>query len=116
MTGLDRYLAKLSPESQARIAARTDEIVQEQMRLAELRADLGLSQADMAKRIGVKQPRVSKMERKGGIPLSAMRTYVEALGGSLEVVASFPNGRRVRIDSAKDLERAEDEAGERRVV
>lgn len=73
------------------------------MKLDELRRSLGLSQADMARRLGVKQPRVSKVEKRPDAMLEAMRRYVEALGGRLEVAAVFENGRRVEIRSAKDL-------------
>jgi hypothetical protein len=38
------------------------------------------------------QPEVSKLERRGDIRLSTLRSYVEALGGSLSVVARFEDG------------------------
>jgi transcriptional regulator with XRE-family HTH domain len=63
----------------------------------------GLTQADVARRLGVKQPRVSKVEKRPDAMLEAMRRYVEALGGQLEIAAVFENGRRVEIRSAGDL-------------
>ena len=76
------------------------------MRLDELRNSLGLTQAAVARRLRVKQPRVSKIERRPDVVLETMRRYVEALGGKLEIVAKFEGGRRVTIRSGQDLQRA----------
>jgi hypothetical protein len=46
---------------------------------------------------------VSKVEKRPDAMLEAMRRYVEALGGRLEIAAVFENGRRVEIRSAGDL-------------
>ena len=60
-------------------------------RLAELRARSGLTQAEVADRLGVRQERVSAMER-GDVTTMETRTaaaYIEALGGRLEITADF---------------------------
>jgi transcriptional regulator with XRE-family HTH domain len=60
-------------------------------RLAELRARAGLTQAEVADRLGVRQERVSAMER-GDVTTMETRTaaaYVEALGGRLEITAEL---------------------------
>jgi predicted XRE-type DNA-binding protein len=60
-------------------------------RLGVLRERTSLSQQDVADRMGVSQPRVSKIEQ--GDPeqmeLETLRRYVAALGGHLRVVADF---------------------------
>lgn len=64
-------------------------------RLAELRARSGLTQAEVADRLGVRQERVSAMER-GDVTTMETRTaaaYVEALGGRLEIAADFGTDR-----------------------
>ena len=64
-------------------------------RLAELRARSGLTQAEVADRLGVRQERVSAMER-GDVAAMETRTtaaYIEALGGRLEITAEFGTGR-----------------------
>jgi len=64
-------------------------------RLAELRAQAGLTQTDLARRLGVRQERVSAMER-GDLTAMEARTaaaYVEALGGRLEITAEFGSDR-----------------------
>jgi transcriptional regulator with XRE-family HTH domain len=60
-------------------------------RLAEVRKAQGVSQKGIAEAMGVSQPRISKIER-GDIAsseLGTLRSYVEALGGRLRVVADF---------------------------
>ena len=59
--------------------------------LAQVRADQDRTQEDVARVLGVKQPRVSAIERGDldTVTLSTLRAYVRALGGSLHVVADF---------------------------
>lgn len=55
--------------------------------LAELREDSGLSQRELAKRIGVSQPRVAAIERSENVTIDVLQQYVESLGAELEVAA-----------------------------
>ncbi|MEU8276903.1 XRE family transcriptional regulator [Microbispora bryophytorum] len=60
-------------------------------RLAEIRQEQDLTQRDIAALMGVSAPRVSAIEH-GEIDraeVSTLRSYVEALGGRLRVVADF---------------------------
>lgn len=69
-------------------AKRVDEI-EDELRLAAgltaLREQEGLSQRELAKRIGVSQPRVAAIERSQNVTLEVLEQYVEGLGGRLEV-------------------------------
>jgi transcriptional regulator with XRE-family HTH domain len=59
--------------------------------LAELRRSLDLTQAAIAERLDVTQENVSQIERgEADVRLSTLSRYVEALGGRLEVRATFP--------------------------
>ena len=61
--------------------------------LRELREKRGnVSQVDIAGLLGIRQPTVSKMERREDLNLSTLRRYVEALGGELHVSARFEDG------------------------
>lgn len=67
-------------------------------RLAEIRRDQELTQSEVAQIIGITQPNVSRLE-KGELDsaaLSTIRAYVEALGGTLRMVADFGD-RQLRI-------------------
>ena len=60
-------------------------------RLREIREALGMTQAELAKRMRITQPTVSALEA-GELDRSAIATlkaYVEALGGTVEVTARF---------------------------
>lgn len=67
------------------------------LRLAELRRERGLSQAQVAAALGISQSDVSKLERRGDVRLSTLRRYVSALGGTLRVSADF-GGEFTRLD------------------
>jgi DNA-binding XRE family transcriptional regulator len=103
MSTLKGRLESLPPTRRRKVERRYRRLKAEQMMLDELRRSLGLSQAELARRLGVRQPRVSKFEKRPDAMLQAMRRYVEALGGRLEVAAVFDNGRRIEIKSTRDL-------------
>lgn len=74
--------------------ARAREVTDDHIRawhLAQVRADQDRTQEDIAKVMGVSQPRVSAIERGQleSVTLSTLREYVRALGGRLRVVADF---------------------------
>jgi hypothetical protein len=52
----------------------------------------GLTQREVAERMGLAQPEVSKLERRRDVRLSTARAYVAALGGRLGLVARFDDG------------------------
>jgi DNA-binding XRE family transcriptional regulator len=59
--------------------------------LGELRRKLDLTQAVVADRLDVTQENVSQIERgEADVRLSTLSRYVEALGGRLEIRATFP--------------------------
>ena len=65
------------------------------MPLHELRRARALTQKDIAAELNVNQPAVAKMERRADMYVSSLRSYIEAAGGELKVVAKFPEGEVV---------------------
>lgn len=60
--------------------------------LRELRRELDLTQVQLAERLEVTQENVSQIERgTTDVRVSTLRRYVEALGGRLELRATFPD-------------------------
>ena len=61
------------------------------LELAELRLRAGLTQVQVAQRLGVRQERVSALERgdSGAVEVRTLAAYVEALGGRLEISADL---------------------------
>ena len=82
--------ARMSPEAQARAAARTEAMLVE-MQLQALRKARKVTQLEVAKAMSVEQAAVSKLERREDMYVSTLREYVKALGGELKLVASFPD-------------------------
>ena len=93
--------AKMSRES----LARSDEKVarlREEMALNELRAALAFTQEHLAKILHVRQAAISKLERRADMYVSTLADFIRAMGGELEIVAHFPQGR-VRIRQFQDV-------------
>ncbi len=87
-----RELTKdFSPERRRRVDALKAELRAE-MPLHELRRARALSQKDLAERLNVQQPAIAKLERRADIYVSNLRSYIEAAGGQLKIVAEFPEG------------------------
>ena len=95
--------ARMSPERRTRVQAKVDKAVQE-MALDELREALQLTQETLAEALHVKQPFVSKVERRADMYISTLRKIIEAMGGKLEIRAILPNGV-VRINQFEEINR-----------
>lgn len=94
--------ATLSPERQRRIEARVQAALEE-MPLHRLREARRLTQKQLAEAMQIDQSRVSKIERRTDVYVSTLRNFVSAMGGELELVAKFPEGRVV-ISSLAETE------------
>ena len=46
----------------------------------------------LAEKLKVNQPAVSKLEQRADVYISSLRSYIEAVGGKLKIVADFPEG------------------------
>ncbi len=71
------------------------------MLLAEVRKSVGLTQEELAATLGIQQPSLSKLENQDDMQISTPRRLIEALGGSLEIIAHMPRGD-IRISQFKD--------------
>ena len=64
--------------------------------LAQARTDVGLTQRQVAERMGVSQARVAAIEKSspGRLELKTVAAYVAAIGGTLQLSAELrkPNG------------------------
>ena len=58
-------------------------------RLAERRKALGLTQAEVAERMGLTKSRVAQIERGEVSTVEAAARYVEAIGGQIQISAIF---------------------------
>jgi len=78
--------------------------------LCRLRKLSGLTQREMAQRLKLQQSTVSKIENGHDAHISTVRKYVEALGATLRLDASFPANAPLafQICEAFDLEHSDD--------
>jgi transcriptional regulator with XRE-family HTH domain len=83
------------------------------VRLAELRQLRGLSQGELAERAGVGQANVSRIEGRADFKVSTLARVVAALGGSLVLLARFPDGteRELEIGHRRGLPPAQADPG-----
>ena len=94
---------KLSEEDRRAIEKRAEQLSVEEATLRQLRKARERSQEEVAKKLHINQAAVSKLERRADMYLSTLRSYIEAMGGRLEILARFPN-RAVRINQLRALD------------
>ena len=75
-------------EVRERARRRTEELLGE-MLLAELRKAHKVSQNQLARAMGIRQPSLSKLEKQTDMQVSTIQKLVNALGGTVEVSARF---------------------------
>lgn len=101
---LNMKLAGLSPTRRRKVEARAAELILE-FSMGELRKARALTQKDVAKRLRIKQANVSKLEQRSDMMLSTLRSYVEAIGGNLDLVVYFEGQKPVRLGGLRDIAR-----------
>ncbi len=85
---------KMSPQRREKIEDRAQTILIS-MALQELRQTRHLTQQDLANILNVNQAALSKMENQTDIRVSTLRRLLTAMGGTLKIVAEFPEGEIV---------------------
>lgn len=88
---VNEKIKKLSPTQRKNVEARAAALIAEEMTLRDLRKARELTQARMAEQLGITQDGVSRLEKRSDLLLSTLRKSVEAMGGSLSLVAEFPD-------------------------
>jgi len=88
----EQLFRKMSPEAQKRVEQRAA-AEYKALALAELREAQDLTQVQLAKKLGIDQGAVSKIEKRTDMYLSTLQDVIRAMGGHLELTASFPTGR-----------------------
>jgi DNA-binding transcriptional regulator YiaG len=90
---------KADPARAARIANERSEAIAEivDYTLGELRRARKITQDELARLMATTQPNVSRIERGGEMELSTLRSYIEALGGRLEIAAVFDDDERFPV-------------------
>jgi predicted XRE-type DNA-binding protein len=90
----------ISAERRVRVEERVREAIKE-MALDELRTAREFTQAELSQVLRVDQGSISKLERRTDMYIGTLRRYIEAMGGSLQIRAVFPDGE-VQINQFED--------------
>lgn len=99
---LKDVLAKLPDDERAEVEASMARAVAEEASLRQLREARRKSQTEVAERLHTTQAAISRLEKRADVYLSTLRKYVEAMGGSLEIVATFPDRPAVKLTQFHD--------------
>jgi transcriptional regulator with XRE-family HTH domain len=73
------------------------------MTLQELRRARKITQVRLAQELGIGQDGVSKLEKRADLMISTLRKTVEAMGGSLSLVAEFPDREPVVLSAIAEV-------------
>jgi len=84
-------IRKLNAVQRKRVEDRASELIVEEMSLRDLRKARKLTQARVAKALGITQDSVSRLEKRSDLLLSTLRKTVRAMGGDVRIIAEFPN-------------------------
>ncbi|MGC2657559.1 MAG: XRE family transcriptional regulator [Bryobacteraceae bacterium] len=112
---VDDIIDTLSPAQRKRVEARALELSAEELTLQELRRARKLTQTRMAKSLHVAQKQISEIEKRTDMHISTLRRQIEAMGGSLALVATFPDRRPVVLAGISDLDSPTPRARKQRV-
>ena len=104
-------LAGLPLERRQRVLERAEVVREEVEGLRALRMLTEHTQAQIAATLGVKQPSVHKIERQSDLYLSTLRRFIEAAGGTLELVVKLPGMAPVHLTGIGELTTLDPEPG-----
>jgi transcriptional regulator with XRE-family HTH domain len=95
-------IEKLNAAQRRKIDERAAELIAEEMSLRDLRKARKLTQARVAKTLGITQDSVSRLEKRSDLLLSTLRKTVKAMGGDVRIVAEFPDRAPVLLSEVTE--------------
>jgi len=93
---------KMSPDARERSRQEFRRMIEE-MPLNKLRSARNLTQESLARVLNVNQSEISKIENRTDVYVSTLASYVQAMGGELEIRAVFRDGSTVKINQFQEL-------------
>ncbi len=100
---LNDIIAGLPVDQQREVETQAARLIDEEMTLRDLRKAHALTQERMAEALRISQDGVSRIEKRSDFLLSTLRSYVEAMGGKLRLVAEFPDRKPVTLTNLDSL-------------
>ncbi len=96
---VEDVIAGLDPAERRKVEKMAAGLIAEEMTLRELRKARELTQASVARELGIGQDAVSRLEQRSDLLLSTLKRTVEAMGGTLSLIARFRDRPPVEISS-----------------
>jgi len=112
-TSLKSKMTRLSAARRRKIKARAAALISEEMSLRDLRRACELTQERVGEFFGIGQDGVSRLEKRSDLLISTLRSYVEAMGGRLNLIATFPGRPPVSLSGLTGMEPATSRARKR---
>ena len=105
MKTLTERIGKLPEARRKKVEERARALIAEEMSLRDLRKARKWTQVRVAKELGINQENVSRIEKRSDLLLSTLSGYVEAMGGTLRLVAEFPDRPPIALTGIAALDR-----------
>ncbi|WP_089723800.1 helix-turn-helix domain-containing protein [Candidatus Thiosymbion oneisti] len=104
MKELKDAINALAADRRTKIETRAKALIAEEMTLRDLRRAQDLTQERMAELLGVGQNNISRLGGRADMLLSTLRSYIAAMGGSLDLIVRFPDWLAVSLAALFDNE------------
>jgi transcriptional regulator with XRE-family HTH domain len=101
---LNEIMQKLPRDRVQKIEERAAELIAEHLTLRDVRKARELTQERMAELLGIRQDSISKLEKRTDLLLSTLRSYLNAMGGELQLIVEFPDRPPVVITGLAELD------------
>lgn len=93
----------LPAKRRKKIEMNAEMLIEEELTLQALRKKLNLTQEKLAKIMDTKQASISKVEKRSDLLVSTLRSHIEGMGGTLELIAKIPGQAPVKLEGFRDL-------------
>jgi DNA-binding XRE family transcriptional regulator len=103
-TTLREKLASLPIERRAKIDAKAQQLIAEEMSLRSLRKARLLTQEKVAELLDIRQENVSRIEKRADLLISTLRDYVGSMGGELRLIVEFPDYPPIELSGFGEVE------------
>lgn len=93
----------LPEDRRKKIKAKAAKRIAEYYTLQEIRKEAGLTQARVSEVLDMPQSNVSRLEKNADMLLSTLRSYIEAIGGKLNLTVELPDRDPIALAGLGDL-------------
>lgn len=97
-----KKIKELTAAQRKKVEDRAANLIAEEMSLRDLRKARKLTQARVARTLGITQDGVSRLEKRSDLLLSTLQKTVKAMGGEVRIVAEFPDRAPVVVSSLSE--------------